>query len=147
DGPNLITPTLRNAPTQPLPQEQAPAAPEQRAPGAGDTKELKTGTGDMGVAEDVNLDGVHLPGEPAPEGKPEGAKTEDKEFEAGTVLSRYGTGLKNQTLRTASKVANAPQVIIHAVQGAEMLLHDPSKALKAVQHVLDDPLKNGLEAK
>ncbi|MDB5099828.1 MAG: hypothetical protein JWM80_4249 [Cyanobacteria bacterium RYN_339] len=148
DGPNLITPTLRNAPTQPLPAEQALLAPDQQR-AAGDTAELKTGTGEMGVAVDVNLDGIHLPGETTPETKPEGAEKKEKEEEvkAGALFEKAGDKLDNKSLGKASKIANAPQVILHAIEGAEMLLHDPSKALKAIQGVIDDPLKNGMDAK
>ena len=96
----------------------------------------------------MNLEQIHLPGEePHHEAaKPEGEEKE-AEFKAGTVFAALGDKADNKALGKASKVANAPQVIIHAVQAAEQILHDPSKALNAAKGVLDDPLKNGLDAK
>jgi hypothetical protein len=139
DGPNQITPPLRNQATQPLPVEPAVVTPEQQQRAAGDTATLRTGTGEMGVAEDVNLDGIHLPGEEPAEKEPE--------FKAGEIFSKAGDAADNKALGKASKLANAPQVIIHTVQAAEQILHDPSKALKTIQGVIDDPLKNGMDAK
>ena len=126
--------------TGPIELETPPVAATVAAPVAaprpGDTSKLKTDTGEFHAEKKVDIEGVHLAGEP----KVGEHEPKEKEVEAGELLERYSRKTGVTGLGAAGAMANMPQVALHLFEGAEKMLHDPGAAANKILEIAKHPL-------